>query len=100
MDDALRDALAAELGADVRAARRVHGGDVALAYAVDLADGRRVFAKTHADPPLHFFTTEAAGLEWLREADAVLLPEVLAVADGEETGVPAHLALEWIDEGR
>ena len=75
--------------------RPVHGGDVAVAYRVDLADGRRVFAKTHARPPPGFFTTEAAGLTWLREAGSVLVPEVLAVADDE----PAHLVLEWIERG-
>jgi fructosamine-3-kinase len=74
----------------------VHGGDVAQSFAVDLDDGRRVFAKTHPAAPPQFFTTEAAGLRWLRDADAVLVPEVLVVSDDP----PNHLVLEWIDEGR
>jgi fructosamine-3-kinase len=55
-----------------------------------------VFAKTHPTAPAHFFTTEAAGLSWLRDAQAVPVPEVLAVSDER----PNHLVLEWIDEGR
>ena len=96
MDDALRAAIEADLGARITRAARVHGGDVALAYAVDFADGRRVFAKTHQSPPPGFFTTEASGLSWLRAADAVSVPNVLAVADDP----PSRLVLEWIDVGR
>ena len=81
------------------ARRPVHGGDVARSYAVDLADGRTVFAKSHPAAPAHFFTTEAAGLRWLRDGlDAggpIAVPEVLAVSDD----APNHLVLEWIDEG-
>jgi fructosamine-3-kinase len=83
------------LGVDVVATTRVHGGDVAASFAVDLADSRRVFAKTHATAPPGFFTTEAAGLSWLREPKVVLVPEVLAVSDD-----PPLLVLEWIEQGR
>ena len=41
-----------------------------------------------ADPPPGFFTTEAAGLTWLREPGVVAVPEVLAVSDATTT--PAH----------
>jgi fructosamine-3-kinase len=94
VDPSLRAALEAALGSVVVRAAPVHGGDVAIAYRVDLADGRRAFAKTHADPPPGFFTTEAVGLAWLREPGAVAVPEVLAVSDE-----PAFLALEWIERG-
>ncbi|HUF98474.1 MAG TPA: fructosamine kinase family protein [Ilumatobacter sp.] len=87
--------VAHALDVDVVAAVRLGGGDVAESFRVELADGRSVFAKTHRDPPPHFFTTEAAGLEWLRAADAALVAEVLAVGDD-----PAHLVLGWIDETR
>jgi fructosamine-3-kinase len=89
------DGIGRALGAAVTATQRVHGGDVAVAYRVDLADGRRVFVKTHLSPPDGFFTTEAAGLSWLAEARAVDVPAVLAVSDGS----PAFLALAWIDRG-
>jgi fructosamine-3-kinase len=76
---------------------------VARSYRVALRDGRVVFAKTHAHPPPGFFVTEANGLRWLREAQALAVPDVLAVADGggpDDVGPVAMLVLEWIDEGR
>jgi fructosamine-3-kinase len=94
----LRAALEHALDTGIRDATVVHGGDVAASYAVDLDDDRRVFAKTHPSSPPHFFTTEAAGLRWLRDADTVRVPEVLAVSDGSAEG-PSFLVLEWIDEG-
>jgi fructosamine-3-kinase len=98
--DALDAALAAGLGSAVRHRRPVRGGDVAESYRVELDDGRVVFAKTHRRAPAGFFTTEAAGLRWLREPGVVAVPEVLVVSDGEpDAGVPNHLVLEWIDEG-
>ncbi len=68
---------------------------MADAFAVRLDGGARVFAKTHPSAPPGFFTTEAAGLAWLREPDAVPVPEVLAVSDD-----PPLLILEWIEPGR
>jgi fructosamine-3-kinase len=102
MDAALRGALETSLDAAIVASRRIHGGDVAIAYRVELAGGRRVFAKTHAAPPPRLFTTEAASLAWLRAAGEMLVPEVLAVADpaghdGDRR--PALLALEWVEQG-
>lgn len=85
--------VADALGSDVLAAAQLGGGDVAESYRMMLGDGRTVFAKTHGDPPPNFFETEAAGLDWLRAADAVAVPQVLAVGVG-------MLVLEWIDEGR
>jgi fructosamine-3-kinase len=96
VDGELRAALEHSLRAHISRSSRVHGGDVAISYAVDLDDGRRVFAKTHPGAPPEFFTTEATGLTWLREPGALLVPEVLAVSDAP----PNHLVLEWIDEGR
>jgi fructosamine-3-kinase len=79
----------------IRRSQPVSGGDVARSYAVELDDGSHVFAKTHPTAPAHFFTTEAAGLSWLRKADALAVPEVLAVSDED----PNFLVLEWIEEG-
>jgi fructosamine-3-kinase len=95
----LRAAIAGSLGTPVLRTRPVHGGDVARSYAVDLDDGRTVFAKSHPAAPPHFFTTEATGLRWLRDGVApggpIAVPEVLAVSDA----APNHLVLEWIDAG-
>jgi len=96
--DTLGAAVAHDLGTAVATAARLGGGDVAESYRMDLADGRRVFAKTHRSPPPGFFTTEAAGLQQLREPDVVAVPEVLAVSDGDD-GSPPRLVLGWIDEG-
>ena len=94
MQAALVSAVESALGHSVVSARSVRGGDVAESYCLELADGLRVFAKTHRSPPPGFFVTEALGLAWLRDAGAVLVPEVMAVGDE-----PALLVLEWIDEG-
>jgi fructosamine-3-kinase len=92
----LEQVVGERLGAAVITSTRVHGGDVAASFRMDLADGRRVFAKTHPAAPPHFFSTEAAGLTWLRAPGVVAVPEVLAVSDE----APNHLVLEWIEEGR
>ena len=91
---AIADAIEREVGARPVESATVSGGDVAEAARVTLDDDRTIFVKTHANPPAGFFTTEANGITWLRESGAVLLPEVLAVADD-----PPFLALQWIDEG-
>jgi len=96
--DALRAAIEGALDTAVRSVAVVRGGDVAQSYRFDLHDGRCVFAKTHPNPPEGFFSTEAAGLRWLREPAAVMVPEVLAVSDGAP-GEPPYLALAWIDVG-
>jgi fructosamine-3-kinase len=95
----LSAAVGEALGSAVTGSEVVRGGDVARAFRLDLADGRRVFAKTHPDPPPGFFTTEAAGLDWLRGPGAVSVPEVLAVSDGRGDR-PPYLVLEWIEVGR
>lgn len=76
-------------------ATSVGGGDFASSHRLELADGRIVFAKTHSNPPPNFFSTEAAGLEWLRNSNTVAVPELLHVGDS-----PPLLVLEWIDEER
>ena len=99
----LAAAAGAALGASVADGRSVAGGDLNDAYRLELTDGRRIFVKTAADAPAGGYATEAAGLRWLAEADALATPEVLAVVDppfGEASDGPRLLALGWIDEGR
>jgi fructosamine-3-kinase len=91
----LAEAIGAALDDRVTSMASLAGGDVAEAYRVETVGGT-VFAKTHRSPPPGFFTTEAAGLRWLRETGAVPVPEVLAAADGDD-GAPPMLVLEWID---
>lgn len=97
------EAVEGALGATIRAWSPVSGGDVASSYRVELVEGGPVFAKSHRRPPPGFFLTEAAGLRWLAEAEAVAVPEVLAAADGggpTDRGPVAFLVLRWVDEGR
>ncbi|MFI5495506.1 fructosamine kinase family protein [Actinoplanes sp. NPDC051859] len=72
----------------------VGGGNVCRASRLSLDDGASLFTKTWPSgrPPDHFFATEAAGLDWLRSAQAVPVPEVYAALDD-------LLALEWVDSG-
>ncbi|MEZ5226531.1 MAG: fructosamine kinase family protein [Acidimicrobiales bacterium] len=95
LPDVLRERVAAALGVDVVASETLSGGDFASAHCVELADGRTVFAKTHGNPPPHFFTTEAAGLEWLAATGAAAVPALLHASDE-----PPLLVLEWVDEAR
>jgi fructosamine-3-kinase len=93
-------ALAAALGAEIRRATPVAGGDINDAERVDLADGRTVFVKSQARELPGLFESEAAGLEWLRDgcaaprtggaADALRVPRVLGFGDH-------WLALEWLE---
>lgn len=86
-------ALAQITGSQIATSRTLGGGDVAASYRVTLDDGQTVFAKTHANPPDHFFDTEARGLGWLRSTGALPVPVVLGVSDA-----PPLLVLEWIEE--
>ncbi len=91
--EAIESIVAAALQTEVRASQRLSGGDFASSHRVELADGSLVFAKTHGDPPPLFFTTEAAGLEWLRSTGTVPVPRLLFASDS-----PPLLVLEWIEE--
>jgi fructosamine-3-kinase len=71
----------------------VPGGSICAASRLTLDDGASLFAKTWPGPeppPEGFFESEAAGLRWLREVEAIAVPEVI-VAGAD------LLALAWID---
>ena len=73
-------------------ARRVGGGDINEAFHVLMPDGSEAFVKTRAQAVPGEYATEAAGLEWLAQADTVRVPRVLAIDEG-------YLALEWVARG-
>ena len=85
MDPALAAALGAAVGAAVTTSRPLSGGDNAGSHLVQLDDGRTVFAKSQPSGPPGCLTTEAIGLRWLAETDAVPVPRVIAVSDGDPT---------------
>jgi fructosamine-3-kinase len=92
---AIRREVERATGTAVVAARPVAGGDVAVAHAVELGDGRRAFLKSSPRAPAGSFTAEARGLRWLAEPAALRVPEVLAVGDG--AGDEGFLLLPWIE---
>jgi fructosamine-3-kinase len=94
---ALAAAVARAAGAEVTGGSRASGGSINEAWALELAGGGRAFVKTRADAAPGEYAIEAAGLGWLAQADAVALPGVLAVGEGDG---PRFLALEWVDAGR
>jgi fructosamine-3-kinase len=84
--------LGAAAGSPVATSRRVAGGSINEAYAVDLEDGRRAFVKTRPDAPEREYEAEAAALAWLGEPGTVRVPSVIAHG-------PRFLALEWVEPG-
>jgi fructosamine-3-kinase len=73
----------------------VGGGSVSVASRLTLDDGTSIFAKTWPEgstAPDGFFAAEANGLEWLRSAGAIGVPEVLVA-------LPELIAMEWVESG-
>jgi fructosamine-3-kinase len=95
----LADALARTLATPIAEIRRVAGGDINDAYIARLADGRRVFVKSHSRADPRMFPCEARGLAWLDEAGALRVPAVIGVTGADENG-PRLLVLEHIGSGR
>ena len=56
----LETELGAAAGSPVASSRRVAGGSINEAYAVDLEDGRRAFVKTRPDAPEGEYEAEAS----------------------------------------
>lgn len=107
LEAATRSALESALGSALRGVRRLSGGDINDAYAIELQDERQLFVKTKQNAPAGMYAAEAAGLGWLREAfppgqgtnglDALTFPGVVAVIDGRDE--PRALVLEYLDAG-
>ncbi|WP_077530221.1 fructosamine kinase family protein [Vreelandella utahensis] len=84
------ESLTAQLDTPVATTQPIGGGSINDAARLTLEDGRILFLKTHPSPPAGFFEAEAAGLQALASANAVRIPEVVAVAE-------EGLILEWLD---
>lgn len=89
MTDTVDDLLQDQGYAPVRERVAVAGGSICQATRLVLDDGQVLFCKRHPRPPTHFFAAEAAGLSALRAADAIHIPDVVAVSD-------QILVLEWL----
>lgn len=81
------------IGSAVVSTTPIAGGDICTATRLRLTDGRNAVIKTRPQAPADFFRREADGLQWLREAGGVDVPEVLGVADD-------CLVLDWVEQTR
>lgn len=93
----LYEILEGRLGTSIRHATAIGGGMVNKAAKVVTVDGP-VFVKWKPDAAPGMFESEAEGLERLRAAGALRVPEIVAVgdvADDPSVELP-YLALEWI----
>lgn len=88
-----RAEIEAALGTGLAAVTPRAGGDINRAYRLSTDDGRALFAKVHDRPPPGMFEAEADGLRWLAAANALRVPDVLAVC-------PHALVLEDLGDGR
>ncbi len=95
----LERALRFALGSSVKRASRLSGGDINDAFELELSSGTHVFLKTNARAATSMFPAEARGLDWLRAAGELRVPEVLAVSSGR-AGEPGFLVLELLKSGR
>jgi protein-ribulosamine 3-kinase len=95
MQSALKAALEQHLGSAVLESASIAGGDINQTLRVRLADGRKLFVKTHPQPLPDMFACEARGLAWLRETATLRVPSVIASSDA--TNAPAFLAMELIE---
>lgn len=95
MDVGLSRALTECLGNEPRSITRISGGDIGNAHRLELSDGRTCFVKSYGASGGAMIEAEAAGLRWLRRANAIRVPTVIAARTAE----PALLVLEWIETG-
>jgi len=95
MDPLVRREVERALGEPIAGVAPLSGGDINEAWEARTGSGSRVFVKTNARAPADMFEAEAHGLEWLRRAGTLRIPEVLAVGSR-----PAFLVLEHLGGGR
>ncbi len=96
MRDALAGWVLGELGSPLQRCRPVGGGSIHAAWDLQLADGRRLFAKTNAAVRLPLLEAEAEGLKALAAAAAGELAVPRPHHCGR-FGEHALLLLDWLD---
>ncbi|HEY5155127.1 MAG TPA: fructosamine kinase family protein [Acidimicrobiales bacterium] len=97
IDPVVAEAIGSVLGAGVRTATPVGGGESSDAWRIELDDATLVFAKTNTSALPGLFATEADGLSRLAATATVRVPRVLAVDDD---GPTRFVVLNWIEPGR
>lgn len=90
----VRDGVEVALGTPIKDIQMVYGGDINQSARLILHGGDRVFVKWNQRVRLDFFEAEAQGLRAIKAANAIRVPEVLAV--GTE---PSFLVMDWIEAG-
>ena len=86
----IAEAAAGALGARVTRAEPIAGGDLNVAWRLDLEGGDRAFVKAREGAAPGEYAAEAAGLRWLGAPGALRVPAVLAADE-------RFLVLEWLD---
>src|SRR6185503_16351369 len=76
----------------------VGGGDISQAVRVRLAHGSQALIKWRSNSLPGLFTAERRGLELLRSAGTLRVPEVLAQSEAA-ADCPGFIAIEWLDPG-
>lgn len=97
MTPELERALERRLGVSQLRSRRLSGGDINDAYRVDCAKGA-FFVKANQRAPAGMFAAEARGLDWLREARALRIPNVIVVSEPADR--VGYLVLEYLEAGK
>lgn len=94
----LDEALASLFGNGITMVRqgRISGGDINDAFRLELSDGTSIFMKSNAKKNLSFFTAEAAGLNAIRQTNAIGTPHILCCGTDEGRGGFSFLLMEFI----
>ena len=76
--------------------KRLYGGDINDAYMLRLSGGQRVFMKTNSVRNYGFFAAEEQGLNALRSAGVIGVPELLGTGTDRRQGF-SFLLLEYME---
>lgn len=94
----LEEALEKAIGRDseIVERKRLYGGDINDAYMLRLSGGQRVFMKTNSVRNYGFFAAEEQGLNALRSAGVIGVPELLGTGTDRRQGF-SFLLLEYME---
>ena len=94
----LEEALEKAFGRDLEIVerKRLYGGDINDAYMLRLSGGQRVFMKTNSVRNYGFFAAEEQGLNALRSAGVIGVPELLGTGTDRRQGF-SFLLLEYME---